>query len=666
MSRYVIANPQTCIGCRSCEIACVITHNGGHYPETRDKFRPRIKVTKIGENYTALACRHCDDAPCVRVCHSGAMIRRGRDVQLIEEKCTGCKNCILVCPYGAIDMVPVDSHDEDSTWIAHKCDLCVGHADAPACISVCPTGALVLYDEAQHKPVQWKETPAVVTAPQPEKHAYLKPAGGQDLKSSLLTEILVNNPRGEAQKKPLDVRKKEFVEIYRDFSPEQLHAQAERCLACSSDPSCKWTCPLHNNIPDWIRLAREGSIIEAVELLHQTSSLPEVCGRVCPQERLCEGACTLNGIAPASSVTIGGIERYIADTALEMGWRPDLSHVQSTGWRVAIVGAGPSGLACADVLARHGVEACVFDSRPEIGGMLTFGIPSFKLDKKVMQRRHQIFTGMGIKFHMNTEVGRDISFTDLVQQFDAVFIGVGTYQSIHTGLENEKAAGVYEALPFLIANTRHVMGIAPPANEKYISMEGKRVVVLGGGDTAMDCLRTSVRQGAAHVVCAYRRDEANMPGSRKELKNAREEGVEFMFNMQPVKIEVDENNQVLGVRMLRTELGEPDATGRRRPRPVPGSEFLLEADAIIVAFGFQPHRLGWLSSAGIDISKYGTITALPVTGSQLLACQTNVKKIFAGGDVVRGADLVVTAIADGRRAAQSIVTWLQAKQEQAA
>lgn len=653
MNRFIIADPQACIGCRSCEIACVMSHRGGEYPELREQFLPRIKVFKGEKNYVALTCHHCEDAPCVKVCTSGALIRQSDHIQLIKEKCIGCKDCVLACPFGAISMVDESDYPDSPQITAHKCDLCEGHANSPACVVACPNDSLRLYDQQQIE-LERRHKQYITALGAAGLRAESVAISQQQKKSSPLTRIQ-KRPRLDALKKPLEVRKNEFVEIYEGFTAEHARIQAERCLSCGQNSVCEWTCPLHNRIPHWIRLAQEGRILEAVELSHQTNSLPEVCGRVCPQERLCEGACTLNNYD--ASVTIGNIERYITETALAMGWRPDLSHVKKTGKRVAIVGAGPAGLACADVLARNGVEASVFDRHPEIGGMLTFGIPSFKLEKEVLIRRREIFSEMGIDFQLNTEIGKDIALTDLLTNYDAVFIGVGAYRSMRAGIENEDADQVYDALPFLTANTKQVMGLPEAAHEPYISMENKRVVVLGGGDTAMDCVRTSVRQGASRVICAYRRDEENMPGSKKEVKNAREEGVEFMFNLQPVRIELDASGKVLGIRMLRTELGEPDAAGRRRPRVIADSEFLLEADAVIVAFGFQAHDVNWLSAEGVELDKYGAIVAPPVT-TQSLACQTSHSKIFAGGDVVRGADLVVTAIADGRKAANSIIDYL--------
>ncbi|QBH96384.1 oxidoreductase FeS-binding subunit [Limnobaculum zhutongyuii] len=653
MNRFVIADAKACIGCRVCEVACVMTHNQGKHPEVPELYFPRINVIKTASIKTAVTCRHCEDAPCVQVCPSAALTHGDNCIQLDKAKCIGCKTCVLACPFGAIGMVEESVTFADggpNRITAHKCDLCADDAESPACVANCPTKALKVFSQEYLLEQQQQKL----------RHAALRedPMGAtrsvqpveNDTVNKLAGKVII--PRGDAIKVDLPLRKTEFVEIYKRFTPEQVENQGDRCITCGDHAFCEWTCPLHNRIPHWISLAKQGRIIEAAELSHQTSSLPEICGRVCPQDRLCEGSCTLHSLG---GVTVGNIERYITDTAFEMGWKPDLSQVKPLGKRVAIVGAGPAGLACADILARNGVDAVVFDRHPEIGGMLTFGIPSFKLDKDVMVHRREIFTGMGIEFHLNTEIGKDVAFDSLLNDYDAVFVGVGTYQSMRAGLDNEDAPGVYDALPFLIANTKKVMHLPELKEEPYINLSGKRVVVLGGGDTAMDCLRTSIRQGATEVTCAYRRDEANMPGSKKEVKNAREEGVEFMFNVQPVSLELDEDGHVSGVKLVRTEMGEPDAEGRRRPKVIQGSEFIQPADAVIKAFGFRPHAMPWLAEMGVELDSYGVIVAPHLNH---FACQTSNPKVFAGGDVVRGADLVVTAIADGRKAAKSIVSFL--------
>lgn len=456
----------------------------------------------------------------------------------------------------------------------------------------------------------------------------------------------IDLPRVDPPKIALAERQSTFLEIYQPFTEAQAEAQADRCLACGN-PYCQSKCPLHNNIPNWLRLANEGRIIEAAELAHSTNSLPEVCGRVCPQDRLCEGDCTLN--AEFGAVTIGNVEKYITEKAFEMGWKPSVGDVEKAGKKVAVIGAGPAGLGCADVLIRNGVDVVVYERAREIGGLLTFGIPAFKLEKEVMIRRRHLFTEMGVVFKLGVEVGKDISLEALAQEYDAVFLGVGTYQGMLAGIDNENANGVYSALPFLIGNTEHIMGLG---DENYVSMQGKRVVVLGGGDTAMDCVRTSVRQQAAEVTCAYRRDAANMPGSRKEFQNAKEEGVQFQFNVQPMGIETNAVGNVTGIKLAKTQLGAPDARGRRSAEVVPGSEEILPCDAVIVAFGFAPHAMPWLESVGVAVDGKGRIEA---SGEYLQ--QTANPKIFAGGDVTRGSDLVVTAVREGREAAQGMLDY---------
>jgi glutamate synthase (NADPH/NADH) small chain len=383
-------------------------------------------------------------------------------------------------------------------------------------------------------------------------------------------------------------------------------------------------------------------------LAHETNTLPEICGRVCPQDRLCEGACTLND--GFGAVTIGSVEKYITDTALSQGWRPDMSKVVDTGKRVAVIGSGPAGLGCADILVRNGVKPVVYDKNPEVGGLLTFGIPEFKLEKEVVKRRRGVLEGMGVEFVLNTEIGTDIQFEQLLEEYDAVFLGMGTYTYMKGGFPGEEKEGVYEALPYLVANNKKQLELDSP---EYVDLSGQKVIVLGGGDTAMDCNRTAIRQGADSVQCAYRRDEENMPGSRREVNNAREEGVEFLWNRQP--IEVVGNGKVEGIKVVTTELGEPDDRGRRSPQAVPGSEEIIAADAVVIAFGFRPSPAPWFSDYGVEIDDGGRVIA-PEKGK--CAFQTTNPKIFAGGDMVRGSDLVVTAVWEGRQAAEGILDYL--------
>jgi len=457
--------------------------------------------------------------------------------------------------------------------------------------------------------------------------------------------------RIDPAKKSIADRKINFVEIYQPLSKDQSIGQADRCLDCGN-PYCEWKCPVHNYIPQWLELVTEGKIFEAADLCHQTNSLPEMCGRVCPQDRLCESACTLND--EFGAVTIGNIEKHITDTAIKQGWKPDLSHVVKTGKRVAVIGAGPAGLACADVLTRNGVDAVVYDRHAQIGGLLTFGIPSFKLEKNVIQTRREILEGMGIEFRLNTNVGTDVSFDDLSNEYDAVFLALGTYKDMTGGFENEGAKGVYNALDFLIGNTQQLMEITENA-KPYVNFKDKKVVVLGGGDTAMDCVRTSIRQGATEVTCAYRRDEANMPGSPREVQNAKEEGVNFEFNLQPLDIAVDDNGKAIGVKFVKTQLGAPDANGRRNPEPIAGSEFVMQADAVVIAFGFLPSPPQWMIEAGVELDPKGRVIA---TDNSEFALQTSKQNIFAGGDMVLGSDLVVTAIDQGRKAAIGILDFV--------
>jgi len=459
----------------------------------------------------------------------------------------------------------------------------------------------------------------------------------------------VDVPRRDPAKKPATERRQEFTEIYGNFNADTVTEQADRCLACGN-PYCEWKCPVHNYIPNWLKLIAEGNLTEAAEMSHRTNSLPEICGRICPQDRLCEGACTLND--DFGAVTIGSIEKYISDTAFAQGWRPDMSDVKPTGKRVAIIGAGPAGLGCADILVRNGVAPVVFDRHPEIGGLLTFGIPEFKLEKDVVKNRRTILEEMGVEFRLNIEIGKDMPLQTLLDEYDAVFLGMGTYTYMQAGIPGEDLPGVHAALDFLIANINHHKDWAKSTDE-FIDMAGKRVVVLGGGDTAMDCNRTAIRQGAQSVQCAYRRDEANMPGSKREVANAKEENVAFLWNRQPV--EVVGNGKVEGIKLVTTQLGEPDEHGRRHPEIIADSEEVIPADAVVVAFGFRPSPADWFADFNIEIDDRGRVVAPAQNKYQH---QTTNPKIFAGGDMVRGSDLVVTAVYEGRQAAEGILDFL--------
>ena len=453
-------------------------------------------------------------------------------------------------------------------------------------------------------------------------------------------------PRKDPDKLSLAVRTHEFREIYAQYDAEEAAQQAGRCISCGN-PYCEWKCPVHNYIPNWLTLINAGKLFEAAELSHRTNSLPEMCGRICPQDRLCEGACTLND--GLGAVSIGAIEKYITDEAFRLGWKPDISTIKPTGKRVAIVGAGPAGLACADILVRNGVKPVVFDRYAKIGGLLTFGIPPFKLEKEVIEKRREIMEYMGVEFRLNTEIGRDVPFQRLTEEFDAVFLGMGTYSYVKGGFAGEDLPGVVEALPYLISNIDRELGLSrDPA--QFIDMRGKRVVVLGGGDTGMDCNRTAIRQGAASVACTYRRDEANMPGSRRDYRNSKEEGVSFLFNRQPTEIVGSE--RVEGVKLVETRLTEPDRRGRRVPEAIPGTEETILADAVIIAFGFLPNPPDWFAPHEIELHANGRVRVSTTAASRF---QTTNPKVFAGGDMVRGSDLVVTAVFEGREAAQGIL-----------
>jgi len=447
---------------------------------------------------------------------------------------------------------------------------------------------------------------------------------------------------------PVPVRVLNYQEIHGDFVNGDASDQAARCIDCGN-PYCSWGCPLHNRIPQWLKLVQQGRIEDAATLMHETNPLPEICGRICPQDRLCEGDCTLE--TGFDAVTIGAIERWTTDEPLRRGWRPTLT-AEPNGHRVAIVGAGPAGLAAADGLARAGVQAHVYDRYEEIGGLLTFGIPPFKLDKAIVRTRLEVLEGMGVKFCLNTEIGRDVAFSTLLHDYAAVFVGTGAYTFVDGALPGQNAPGVLPALPFLIANARRILGDTNAQN-LLPDIVGKRVIVLGGGDTAMDCVRTAIRMDADSVTCVYRRDEANMPGSRREVKYARDEGVQFLFNRQPLEIVADTHG-LSGVRTIETRL-VADGTGRARPEFVADSEQTLDADVVVLAFGFRASPPHWCDEFDIARDASGKLI---VGANGALPLQTSNPKVFAGGDAVRGADLVVRAVLDGREAAKAILQQL--------
>ncbi len=457
-------------------------------------------------------------------------------------------------------------------------------------------------------------------------------------------------PRTDPEKSPVAERVHHFREIYGHYNKKGATEQAGRCISCGV-PFCEWKCPVYNHIPAWLDLLAEGNLFEAAEMSHKTNSLPEICGRICPQDRLCEGACTLND--GLGAVSIGNIERYITDEALRQGWRPDMTGVKSTNKRVAIVGAGPAGLAAADILVRNGVQPVVYDKYPLIGGLLTFGIPPFKLEKQVVDTRRQILMEMGVEFKLGIEIGKDMPFGALLNDYDTVFLGMGAYTSVSGNMPGEDLSGVHEALPFLIGNIHREL-LLPGAAEKFVDMRNKRVVVLGGGDTAMDCNRTSIRQGARAVVCTYRRDEGSLQGSKRDYVASRDEGVSFEFNAQP--LEIVGSNKVEGVKIITTRLGPKDERGRQVTENVEGTERVLEADAVVIAFGFRPSPAPWFADYGIDLLDSNLVK---VARNPHTPFQTTNEKVFAGGDMVHGADLVVTAVFEGREAARGILNYLE-------
>ncbi len=450
--------------------------------------------------------------------------------------------------------------------------------------------------------------------------------------------------REDPKKRDVVVRIKDYDEIYEVFSPKRAARQANRCVQCG-DPYCHSDngCPLHNFIPHWLKATADKDLEFAFTLSNDPSPFPEVMGRICPHDRLCEGACTLND--GHGAVTIGSVEAFISEEGFKRGLTLPFA-ADKIGKKVAIIGAGPAGLSAATFLAREGVDVEVFDRQNRPGGLMTYGIPGFKLNKNIIARRVKLLEEAGVIFHQNTEVGTDIAFDELAEKFDAVFIGVGATKGRRAGINGEEARGVHLAMELLSSVQKKLFD--EPCDHPVIVRE-KRVAVIGGGDTAMDCVRTSLREGARSVTCYYRRDAYGMPGSRKEYINAKEEGVAFEFFVAPKQILKNEKNEVVGIEMIKTRLGEPDVNGRQRVEEIPGSTFTVEADTVIFALGFDPVEYPFLASNGIETDKWGGV----MVGEDY---QTTRAGVYAGGDCHRGADLVVTAVYDGREAARAMIT----------
>jgi len=454
-------------------------------------------------------------------------------------------------------------------------------------------------------------------------------------------------------KRPVGERAHDFQEIARSFATNNAEDQAARCSQCGV-PYCSVHCPLHNHIPDWLRLTAEGRLREAYELSNMTSTMPEICGRICPQDRLCEGNCVIE-FSGHGSVTIGSVEKFITDTAWKEGWVEPVQVGEATGQSVGIIGAGPGGLTAAEYLRAAGHEVHVYDRHDRAGGLLTYGIPGFKLEKHVVMRRVKRLEEAGIHFHLGFDVGRDASFAELRRRHDAMLIATGVYKARDMSMPGAATPGVVRALDFLTASNRAGFGDPVPAHEDgSLLATGKDVVVIGGGDTAMDCVRTAVRQGARSVRCLYRRDRENMPGSQREVQNAEEEGVEFVWLSAPVAFEG--TDRITGVKLTRMRLGQPDASGRRAPEPEPGSEATIPADLVIKALGFDPEDMpGMFGDPTLAVTRWGT---LRVDHRRMM---TSLDGVFAAGDIVRGASLVVWAIRDGRDVAEHIHAWLREK-----
>jgi len=454
-------------------------------------------------------------------------------------------------------------------------------------------------------------------------------------------------------KRLADKRVGDFKEIYDQFIKDKAKEQSSRCSQCGV-PFCQIHCPLHNNIPDWLKMSAEGRLEEAYELACSTNNMPEVCGRICPQDRLCEGNCVIEQ-SGHGTVTIGSVEKYITDTAWEKGWIKPIKISNEIDMSVGIIGAGPAGLACAEELRKLGYKITIYDRHDRPGGLLIYGIPNFKLEKFVVERRTNLLKESGIKFRQNIEVGKDILFDELKQKHDALLIATGVYKPREVNLIGNDLKNIFPAMKFLTASNRKGLGDkVEEFDNGNLNAENKNVIVIGGGDTAMDCVRTAVRQNAKSVKCLYRRDKENMPGSAREVHNAEEEGVEFIWLSNPKKYIGTE--KILSILVEKMKLGEPDSSGRKKPEPISNSEFEMKADMAINALGFDPENLPKLfNDQNLLVSKWGTIKINYQT------METNTPGIFSAGDIVRGASLVVWAIKDGREAAVSISKYLELK-----
>jgi len=460
------------------------------------------------------------------------------------------------------------------------------------------------------------------------------------------------------EKRAASERREDFHEIYAGYAAAKAEEQASRCSQCGV-PFCQVHCPLQNNIPDWLKLTAEGRLEEAYEVSSATNNMPEVCGRICPQDRLCEGNCVIEQ-STHGAVTIGSVEKYITDTAWEMGWVKPISPVRERDQSIGIIGAGPAGLAAAEELRKLGFQVTVYDRYDRAGGLLIYGIPSFKLEKEIVERRSQRLAEGGITLKQDFEVGCDASLADLRQQHDAILIATGVYKARAMETPGAGLTGVFPAMTYLTASNRKGLGdTVPDFDNGTLNAEGKNVVVIGGGDTAMDCVRTAVRQGAKSVTCLYRRDRENMPGSMREVTNAEEEGVTFEWLAAPKAILGDA--KVTAVRAQRMRLGLPDSSGRRAPESIPGATFDLPADIAIEALGFDPEDLPTLFDAPeLKVSRWGTIAC------DFRTQMTNIEGVFGAGDIVRGASLVVWAVRDGQEAAAEIDAWLSSRKRVAA